>query len=101
MQLYIAFAEDLPGTSEKRAAMRDAHVAYLHTTPEILVLGGATFDGSDARMGSCLIVSAPDFATAKAWFDNEPWNKAGLFKSVKVARVQKGTWHPELAADAK
>jgi hypothetical protein len=99
--LYIGFGEDLPGTDDKRAATREAHVAYLHGTPEIVVLGGALFDGSDKRFGSCLIISAPDFATAKAWYDNEPWNKAGLFKSFQVARCQKGTWHPELAADSK
>ena len=99
--LYIGFGEDLPGTDDKRAATRDAHVAYLHGTPEIVVLGGATFDGNDKRVGSCLIISAPDFATAKAWYDNEPWNKAGLFKSFEVARVAKGTWNPELAKDSK
>jgi len=99
--LYIGFAEDLPGSAEKRAAMRDAHVAYLHGTPEVVVLGGALFDASDARVGSCIIISAPDFATAQTWFANEPWSKAGLFKSQTVARVQKGTWHPELAAEGK
>lgn len=99
--LYIGFGEDLPGTDDKRAALRDAHVAYLHPSPDIVVLGGATFDGSDKRVGSCLIISAPDFATAKAWYDNEPWNKAGLFKSFEVARVSKQTWNPELAKDAK
>jgi len=99
--LYIGYGEDLPNSDDKRAPLREAHVAYLHGTPEIVVLGGALFDGSDARFGSCLIISAPDFATAKAWYENEPWNKAGLFTSFKVARVQKGTWHPELVVDTK
>ena len=99
--LYIGFGNDLPGVDEKRTALREAHVAYLHGTPEIVVLGGATFDGSDKRVGSCLIISASDFATAKAWYDNEPWYKAGLFTSFEVARVSKQLWNPELAADSK
>jgi uncharacterized protein len=99
--LYLGFGEDLPGTDDKRKALRDAHFAYIHGTPEIVVLGGATFDGDDARMGSCIVISAPDFPTAKAWFDAEPWNKAGLFKSFAITRVQRGIWNPELAADTK
>jgi uncharacterized protein len=99
--LYLGVGEDLPASDDKRGALRDAHVAYLHGTPEIVVLGGATSDESDARVGSCLIISAPDFAAAQSWFDNEPWAKAGLFKSFKVVRVQKQTWNPEVAAGTK
>lgn len=66
-----------------------------------MVLAGATFDASDARLGSCIVIAAPDFATAENWFANEPWNKAGLFASAKVVRVAKGTFHPELAANEK
>jgi hypothetical protein len=99
--LYIGYAEDIPGTDEKRAAARDAHMAYLHGTTEIVVLGGPLLDANDKRTGTCLIISAPDMATAEAWFANEPFNKAGIFKSMKVSRVLRGTWHPELAADSK
>jgi uncharacterized protein YciI len=99
--LYIGYAEDIPGTDEKRAAARAAHMAYLHGTTEIVVLGGPLLDGDDKRHGTCLIISAPDMATAEDWFANEPFNKAGIFKSLKVSRVMRGTWHPELAADSK
>jgi uncharacterized protein YciI len=99
--LYLGFGEDLPASDDRRAALREQHVAYLHSTPEVVVLGGALSDKSDARFGSCLIVSAPDFAGAKTWFDNEPWAKAGLFKSFQIMRVSKQTWHPEVAADEK
>ena len=99
---YLGVGEDLPGSDDKRAALRDAHVAYLNGTPNsIVVLGGAMFDPSDARFGSCLLITAPDFATAQTWFDNEPWAKAGLFKSFTVKRVQKQQWRPELGANEK
>ena len=99
--LYIGYAEDIPGTDEKRAAALDAHLAYLHGTTEIVVLGGPLLDAADKRHGTCLIISAPDMATAEDWFANEPFNQAGIFKSVKVSRVRRGVWHPELAADSK
>jgi uncharacterized protein YciI len=99
--LYIGFAEDIPGTEEKRAAARDAHMAYLHGTVEIVVLGGALFNPDDKRWGTCLIISAPDMKTAEDWFANEPFNKAGIFKSMTVKRMMRGVWHPELAADTK
>jgi uncharacterized protein YciI len=99
--LYIGYAEDIPGTDEKRAAVRDEHMAYLHGTTEIVVLGGPLLDADDKRTGTCLIISAPDMAAAEEWFANEPFNKAGIFKSLKVSRVMRGTWHPELAADSK
>ena len=99
--LFIGYAEDAPETDEKRAALRDEHVAYLRAKPDAVVLGGALSDGNGARLGTCLIVSAPDFTAAQAWFAAEPYNKAGLFKSLRVTRVSRGVWNPDLAADTK
>jgi uncharacterized protein YciI len=99
--LYIGYAEDVPGMDEKRAAIRDQHVAYLRAKPDMVVLGGGLLDAADARLGTCLIISAPDMAAAKAWFAEEPYNKGGFFKTLKITRVGRGVWNPELAADTK
>lgn len=99
--LYIGYAEDAPGTEDERAAIRDQHVAYLRAKPDAVVLGGGLLDANDTRLGTCLIISAPDYASARAWFDDEPYNKAGMFKSLKVTRVSRGVWNPDLAADTK
>jgi uncharacterized protein len=96
--LYIGFAEDQPGTSEKRESLRQAHHAYLHKTPEVVVLGGPLLDGSDGRLGSCIMIDAPDMAAAEAWYANEPFNKNGCFKSLRIARVRQGIWNPNLVA---
>ncbi len=93
--LYLGYAEDLPGTAEKRLALRDEHMDYLHHEPEVLVLGGPLMDGADARLGTFLLIDAPDMATAQKWFADEPFNKGGLFESMKVTRVKQGHWHPE------
>jgi uncharacterized protein YciI len=99
--LYIAYAEDNAGTADKRKELRDAHMAYLHADPHVVVLGGPLLDGADERLGTCLIITAPDLSTAQAWFAEEPFNKGGLFKSIKITRVMRGHWSPELAADSK
>lgn len=99
--LYIGYAEDVPGTEEKRAAIRDEHVAYLRAKPDAVVLGGGLLDDADKRVGTCLIVSAPNMDAARAWFAAEPYNKAGCFASLKITRVSRGVWNPDLAADTK
>lgn len=98
--LYIGYAEDNPGTEDKRAKLREEHVAYLRATPAV-VLGGGLLDDDNARLGTCLIISAPDMDAARAWFAAEPYNKAGLFSTLKITRVSRGVWNPDLAADSK
>jgi len=99
--LYIGYAEDAPGNEEKRAALREEHVAYLHAKPKKVVLGGGLLDGENVRLGNCLVIFAADLAAAEAWFADEPYNKAGLFTSLKITRISRGVWNPEIAANTK
>jgi uncharacterized protein YciI len=96
--LYIIYQEDGPDSLAIRAATKAAHFAYLEQHKDILVLGGATLaeDGT-TRTGSVLILNVPDLATAEAWSKNEPFRRAGLFKSVKVTRMRRGQWNPAAA----
>lgn len=96
--LYIIYQEDGPRSGEIRAAKKDEHLAYLDAHKDILVLGGATLaeDGL-TRTGSVLIVNVPGFADAEAFSLNEPFRKAGLFRSVKITRMRRGQWNPDAA----
>jgi uncharacterized protein YciI len=78
-----------------RARVKDQHFAYLEQHKDKLVLGGATLaeDGS-TRIGSVLILNVPSLADAEAFSLNEPFRKAGLFKSVKITRMRRGQWNP-------
>lgn len=98
--LYIIYQEDGPGSKAIRAQWKEAHLAYLDQHKDILVLGGATLaeDGL-ARTGSVLILNVPSRAVAEAFSNNEPFRKAGLFKSVKITRMRRGQWNPAAAPE--
>jgi uncharacterized protein len=96
--LYIIYQEDRDDGSEIRAANRERHLAYLETHHDVLVLGGALLaDDAIKRTGSCLIINVPNRAAAEEFSRNEPFRKAGLFKSVKITRMRRGQWNPAAA----
>lgn len=97
--LYIIYQEDRPDGAAIRAAAREAHFAYLKQHEDILVLGGALLAGDDdaTRTGSVLILNVPDHAAAERFSENEPFRKAGLFKSVSISRMRRGQWNPAAA----
>jgi hypothetical protein len=39
----------------------------------------------------------PSRAVAEAFSADEPFRKAGLFKSVKITRMRRGQWNPDAA----
>jgi uncharacterized protein YciI len=94
--LFIVYQEDRDDGEAIRAATRDSHLAYLAQHEDILVLGGALLaDDSDKRLGSCLIINVADRAAAEEFSRNEPFRRAGLFKSVKITRMRRGQWNPK------
>ena len=96
--LYIIYQEDRDDGAEIRAANKDKHFAYLDQHEDILVLGGALLDDDGSkRTGSCLIVDVAGRAQAEDFSRNEPFRKAGLFKSVKITRMRRGQWNPAAA----
>jgi len=97
--LYIIYQEDRDdGADVVRAANREAHFAYLERHRDILVLGGALLDDDGSkRTGSCLIINVAGRAQAEDFSRNEPFRKAGLFKSIKVTRMRRGQWNPAAA----
>lgn len=96
--LYMVYGVDGPDADRIRAEQREAHFAYLAKNEAILVLGGATLaDGSDARTGSLLVINVPTRKAADAFAQNEPFNRAGLFKQHTVSRMRRGQWNPAAA----
>ena len=96
--LYIIYQVDRDDGADLRAAKRDEHLAYLDSNRHILLLGGALLDDDGIRRtGSCLIINVPSRAQAEEFSRNEPFRKAGLFKSVKITRMRRGQWNPAAA----
>ena len=96
--LYIIYQEDGPDSARIRTAVKEQHFAYLERHRDILVLGGALLaDDGTTRTGSVLILNVPSRAAAEAFSADEPFRKAGLFKSVKITRMRRGQWNPDAA----
>ncbi len=95
--LYIMYNEDRSDGQALRAATRDAHLAYLDRHKDILVLAGGTLAEDGSRTGSVFIINVPSREAAEKFSTEEPFRKAGLFKTVKVTRMRRGQWNPEAA----
>ena len=96
--LYIIYQEDRADGAALRAATRARHLAYLEAHKDILVLGGALLaDDGATRTGSCLIVNVADREAAETFSRNEPFRAAGLFQSIRIARMRRGQWNPAAA----
>ena len=96
--LYIVYQIDGPASPEIRAATRDAHFKYLDEHEDILILGGAMLaEDGKTRTGSVLIINVENMSAAKAFSENEPFRRAGLFKRVEINRMRRGQWNPEAA----
>lgn len=96
--LYILYNEDRPDGLAIREATRDAHLAYLERHKDKLVLGGGLLsEDGQTRLGSVFIINVPNRKAAEAFSADEPFRKAGLFQTIKVTRMRRGQWHPEVA----
>jgi len=96
--LYILYNEDRPDGQAVREATREAHLAYLDRHKDKVVLGGGLLSEDGAtRLGSVFIINVPSREAAEAFSAEEPFRKAGLFQTVKITRMRRGQWHPEVA----
>ena len=90
--LFVVMAKDKPGSLALRMATREAHFAYARETG-VIKLGGPFLDAKGDMAGSLIIIEAADLTAAKAWQQNDPYMKAGLFGSVDV-QPWKATFNP-------
>ncbi|WP_170451859.1 YciI family protein [Ruegeria arenilitoris] len=80
--LIALIARDKDGALQTRLDSRAAHLAYIEETG-VVAQAGPLLDG-DAMIGSLVILDVEDLSAAQAWADNDPYAKAGLFKSVEL-----------------
>src|SRR5206468_1870386 len=90
--LYIMVNEDRPDGRAIRDATREAHLAYLERHKSIVVLAGGTLaEDGETRTGSVFIVNVTSREAAEKFSAEEPFRKAGLFKTVKITRMRRGS----------
>jgi len=87
---FILYCVDKPGHSQVRADNRPAHLDYLNSNLDRIVIAGPmTSDDGDAVLGSLLVIEAADRAEAEAFAAGDPYAKAGLFDKVEIKAYKK------------
>ena len=88
--LFILNCSDKVGATAIREANRAAHLEYLKTLGDRVILAGPMLSDDGAHMlGSILVIEFPDRSAAEAWSQGDPYAKAGLFDSVEIRAFRK------------
>ncbi|HET6521057.1 MAG TPA: YciI family protein [Geminicoccaceae bacterium] len=91
---FVITCLDKPGSLALRTANRPAHLDYLKAAGVALKLAGPMLSEDGQPIGSVLVVEAADAAGARAFADEDPYAKAGLFERVTIRpfRPVLGAW---------
>jgi uncharacterized protein YciI len=95
--LYLIIARDNDNALQKRLAERPTHLAHVESIGDRMKLAGPILNGDGGDpCGSFLLIEADSLQEAETFAHNDPFNKAGVFKSVTVMpwRDSVGAWLP-------
>jgi uncharacterized protein len=95
--LYAISGEDVPGSLEKRMAMRPAHLERIKALQEDgrLVLAGPypAIDSPDSGpagfSGSLIVAEFESLEAAQAWAEADPYATSGVYAKVTVRPFKK------------
>ncbi|AIG01942.1 YCII-related domain-containing protein [Pseudomonas fluorescens] len=87
-QFFAIFASDHPDSLALRQRLRPSHQAHLRASQGhrvVVRFGGPTLDEGGANMnGTLLIIEAGSLADVKAFIQDDPYVRSGLFASVHI-----------------
>ena len=81
--LVALIARDKVGHIEVRKASRTDHIDYLNSGTAVSQAGPLLSDEGE-MIGSLIILDVNVLEDARAWSENDPYVKAGLFESVEL-----------------
>lgn len=90
--LYVIYAEDHKDSTEKRQAVRTAHLARLQLLQDegrLVVAGPMPVADSDdiahaGVAGSTIIAEFDSLEAAKTWANDDPYVAAGVYQKVTI-----------------
>jgi uncharacterized protein YciI len=90
--LYVILGEDIPGSLERRRAVRTAHLQRIEALRDAgkLLLAGplpaidAPDPGPAGFTGSLIVAEFDSLAEATAWAGADPYVTAGVFAQLRV-----------------
>lgn len=96
--IWSVYASDGAKAASLRPNLRPRHSAYMEEHDAVLFFAGpALNDDAAGAKGGLWIISADSRAEVQVLVDNEPYNKAGVYESVRIHRMRGAHFHPELA----
>ena len=95
--LYVINGEDIPGSLEKRLAVRPEHLIRIQALQEAgrLILAGpypaidSQDPGTAGFSGSLIVAEFESLAAAQVWADADPYVSAGVYAKVTVKPFKK------------
>jgi uncharacterized protein len=84
--MYLTvYCLDHPGTLRRRLEHYEAHKAYLQTAPiKTLISGPLLESDGETMVGSFFLYEADRIDLLQRFVDQDPFNKAGIWKSIDV-----------------
>jgi Uncharacterized protein conserved in bacteria len=83
--MFVVHCKDKPGAAQIRADNRPAHLEFLKSYLDRIVMAGPVqTDDRSAMVGSVLVVDFAGRAELDAFLAADPYARAGLFESVTV-----------------
>lgn len=85
MPLFLINARDKTDSLDVRLATRAEHLEWAGASIGRILMAGPVFaDDGSTMAGSTFVIEADGLAEAKAWAEQDPYKKAGLFDRVEV-----------------
>jgi uncharacterized protein YciI len=82
---YTVYCLDHDNMVERRLEHYEDHKAYLATSPVKMVMSGPLLAGDEKTMiGSFFLYEADDIGDVKRFNSNDPFNKAGIWRTVDI-----------------
>ncbi len=85
---FVLYCLDHPGQEPLRKATRDAHLAHLAANQVSVQLAGPLLGEDGSMLGSLLVVEAVSRAQVEAFAQADPYQQAGLFRSVEIRQFR-------------
>ncbi|MDR5654812.1 YciI family protein [Ruixingdingia sedimenti] len=83
---YMIFTQDVEQGAEIRKQHLDAHLAYLEGRVEILIASGGLLNEEPRAIGAVILINVDTREEAEDFVHNDPFYKAGLFKTLVIQR---------------
>ncbi|MFN3945121.1 MAG: YciI family protein [Allosphingosinicella sp.] len=81
---FAAWCRDAPGSGVPRRERLAAHLAYVETIMDRILLAGPLKDASGAVIGSLLVYDAATAEEARALLEGDPYHVAGVWAETRI-----------------